>query len=96
MIRIVLCRSRREIPNEYLVAEIGFDTAENEPCKAWPLSVCRSSRLDLPGGFVARQGGLPPWRNARPCVKKKEEKERNRKKIVQVEGAETARGATGR
>ena len=27
------CRSRRELPNEYLVAKIGVDTAENEPVK---------------------------------------------------------------
>ena len=31
--RSVLCRSRRELSNEYLVAKIGFDTAENEPLK---------------------------------------------------------------
>ena len=28
-----LCRSRRELSKEYLVAKVGFDTAENEPCK---------------------------------------------------------------
>ena len=27
------CRSRRELSDEYLVAKIGFDTAENEPLK---------------------------------------------------------------
>ena len=27
------CRSRRELSNEYLLAKIGVDTAENEPCK---------------------------------------------------------------
>ena len=26
-----LCRSRRELSNEYLLAKFGFDTAENEP-----------------------------------------------------------------
>ena len=26
-----LCRSRRELANEYLRAKVGFDTAENEP-----------------------------------------------------------------
>ena len=36
--RSVLCRSRRELSNEYLVAKIGFDTAENEPCEVCPLS----------------------------------------------------------
>ena len=29
--RSALCRSRRELPNEYLLAKFGFDTAENEP-----------------------------------------------------------------
>ena len=28
-----LRRSRRELSNEYMVAKIGFDTAENEPEK---------------------------------------------------------------
>ena len=31
--RSALCRSRRELSNEYLLAKFGFDTAENEPCK---------------------------------------------------------------
>ena len=26
-----ICRSRRELSNEYLLAKFGFDTAENEP-----------------------------------------------------------------
>ena len=26
-----MCRSRRELSNEYLLGEIGVDTAENEP-----------------------------------------------------------------
>ena len=34
--RSALCRFRRELSIEYLLAKIGFDTAENEPCK-----VCR-------------------------------------------------------
>ena len=39
-----LCRSRRELSNEYLLAKFGFDTAENEPCKVCPLSAYRSPR----------------------------------------------------
>ena len=39
--RSALCRSRRELSNEYLLAKFGFDTAENEPCKVCPLSVYR-------------------------------------------------------
>ena len=31
-----MCRSRRELSNEYLLAKFGFDTGENEPCQ-----VCR-------------------------------------------------------
>ena len=33
MQRSALCRSRRELSNEYLRAKFGFDTAENEPCQ---------------------------------------------------------------
>ena len=33
---------KKILKNEYLVAKIGFDTAENEPCKVCPLSVYRT------------------------------------------------------
>ena len=33
MQRSALCRSRRELSNEYLLAKIGVDTAANEPSK---------------------------------------------------------------
>ena len=33
--RSALCGSRRELSNEYLLAKIGADTAENEPLKIW-------------------------------------------------------------
>ena len=42
--RSALCRSQRELSNEYLLAKFGFDTAENEPCKVCPLSAYRSPR----------------------------------------------------
>ena len=42
-----MCRSRRELSNEYLLAKFGVDTAENEPCKVCPLSVYRSLLLLL-------------------------------------------------
>ena len=29
------CRSRQELSNEYLLAKIGVDTAENEPLEVW-------------------------------------------------------------
>ena len=38
----LFCRSRREVPNEYLVAKIGSDTVENKPFKVCPLSVYRN------------------------------------------------------
>ena len=38
-------RSRQELSNEYLVAKSGFDTAENEPLKAWI--------TDQPAAFTA-------------------------------------------
>ena len=36
-----LCRSRRELSNAYFLVKIGFDTAENEPCK---VSTARNQR----------------------------------------------------
>ena len=30
-----MCRSRRELSNEYLLDEIGVDTAENESLEVW-------------------------------------------------------------
>ena len=33
--RSALCGSRRELSNEYLLAKIGVDTAENEPLEVW-------------------------------------------------------------
>ena len=46
MQRSALCRSRRELSNEYLLAKFGFDTAENEPCKVCPLSAYGSPRSE--------------------------------------------------
>ena len=33
--RCVLCRSRRELSNEFILAQTGVDTAENEPFEVW-------------------------------------------------------------
>ena len=33
--RSALCRSWRDLSNEYLLAKIGVDTAENEPPEVW-------------------------------------------------------------
>ena len=46
--RSALCRSRREFSNEYLLAKVGIDTAENEPCKVCPISAYRSPRCCCP------------------------------------------------
>ena len=35
MQRNALCKSRRELSNDYLLAKIGVDTAENEPLEVW-------------------------------------------------------------
>ena len=35
MQRSALCRSLRELSNEYLLAKIGVDTAENERLEVW-------------------------------------------------------------
>ena len=35
MQRSALCRSRRELSDEYLLAKIGVDTAENENLEVW-------------------------------------------------------------
>ena len=43
--RSALCRSRRELSNEYLLAKFGFDTAENEPCKVCPIERCSHPRV---------------------------------------------------
>ena len=45
MQKSALCRSRRELSNAYLLVKFGFDTADNEPSKVWPIAAkCRSLR----------------------------------------------------
>ena len=44
-----MCRSRRELSNAYLLTKVGFDTAENEPCK-----VCRGE-AGAAGAAAARR-----------------------------------------
>ena len=41
MQKSALCTSRRELSNANLLAKVGFDTAESEPCKVCPLSPVR-------------------------------------------------------
>ena len=45
MQRSALCRSRRELSNEYLLAKFGLDTAKNEPCQVCPTAGAGSSAL---------------------------------------------------
>ena len=54
--RSALCRSRRELSNEYVLSKFGFDAAENEPCKVCPLSAYRSPRcFGTPGHGYFRE-----------------------------------------
>ena len=39
-----MCRSRQELSNVYLLANFGFDTAKNEPCKSLPNSPALAER----------------------------------------------------
>ena len=43
-----MCRSRRELSNEYLLAKIGVDTAENEPLEVWGKTIQYYSFVSLP------------------------------------------------
>ena len=45
--RSALCRSRRELSNDYLLAKFGFDTAENELCKVCPTLSVAEPRISL-------------------------------------------------
>ena len=63
MQRSALCRSRRDLSNEYFFAKFGFDIAENEPCQVCPIeqrSICRriywEGRPDLVAGVDAAAG----------------------------------------
>ena len=49
------CRSWKQLQNEYLRANIAFDTAENEYCEVWPLFLERSPSLAF-SGFLAEFG----------------------------------------
>ena len=51
MERSALCRSRRELSNADLLAKFGFDTAENEPAKIWPIAARRWASSARSGGF---------------------------------------------
>ena len=48
-----MCRSRRELSNEYLLAKIGVDTAENEPLEVWGKNSIHYSLHSLGRGEAA-------------------------------------------
>ena len=48
--RSALCRSQRELSNEYLLAKIGVDTAENEPLEVLGENSIHYSFASLVGG----------------------------------------------
>ena len=52
--RSALCRSRRELSNEYLLAKIGVDTAENEPLEVRGGNIQYYSIVSL---LASRPGG---------------------------------------
>ena len=60
-----LCRSRREFSNAYFLANVGFDTAEEEPCKVCPIEQRRERELRAASGERrcaarrSRQRGAP-------------------------------------
>ena len=66
--RSALCRFRRELSNEYLLAKFGFDTAENEPSGSLLLVLSSIIIITDPPGAGRRRGGLraaPAHRHAR-------------------------------
>ncbi len=58
--RSALCRSRRELSNEYLLAKIGVDTAENEPLEVWGENSIQYSLHSL-GTTTAGKARSRPW-----------------------------------
>ena len=64
MQRSALCRSRRELSNEYLLAKIGVDTAENELREVWGKIQFNThsppySRLEVAAQRAAEAGHRP-------------------------------------
>ena len=56
MQRSASCRTRRELSNEYLLAKIGVDTAENAPSKVWP--ACLTQPATPPDSIVTGPRGM--------------------------------------
>ena len=64
------CRSRQELSNEYLLAKIGVDTAENEPLEVWGENSIQYSLHSLLAAQLRRSAGCraPAWCTARCSV----------------------------
>ena len=58
--RSALCRSRRELSKEYLLAKIGVDTAENELLQVLSNIIQYYSFVSLEGTGAAGSGSAPP------------------------------------
>ena len=78
-----MCRSRRELSqssfrtdsysNAYLLAQFGFDTAENDPSKVWPIAAAiRAAGMWLER-FVGRTSvGLPKGMHPQMLLKRQQ------------------------
>ena len=56
-----MCRSRRELSNEYLLAKIGVDTAEHEPLEVWGKFIQYYSFVSLAGMRIFGSIGEIPF-----------------------------------
>ena len=50
-----MCRSRRELSHEYLIAKIGLDAAENEPSEILKFGLSSDNRQGLVRGGGGRE-----------------------------------------
>ena len=57
MVQRKKCRSRQELSNEYLLAKIGVDTAENEPLKVVRPPPIRTRKIFHTRTTVTRSSG---------------------------------------
>ena len=71
-----MCRSRRELSNEYLLAKIGVDTAENVPLEVWGENSIHYSLHSLgayaPGDARSWEADLGDARSCALCGGKKD------------------------
>ena len=72
-----MCRSRRELSNEYLLAKIGVDTAENEPLEVW--------------GKIIQYYSFVFLASTRPCTENSRRQEAQHMKKIRLERQEELR-----